>query len=166
MRVALVGPVFPYRGGIAHYTTSLASALRDQDHQLLLISFSRQYPSWLYPGNTDKDPSTKPFTVADVRYWIDSLNPITWLSTFLRMRTFAPQVIVLQWWTTFFAPLWLAIALLNRIYWARPLVFIVHNVLPHEERRLDRWTGQGPDRLPVRGSQAAGGNRPGHDKRP
>ena len=71
MRVALVGPVFPYRGGIAHYTTSLASALRDQDHQLLLISFSRQYPSWLYPGNTDKDPSTKPFTVADVRYWID-----------------------------------------------------------------------------------------------
>ena len=138
-KVALIGPVFPYRGGIAHYTTSLARTFQEQGHQLLLVSFKRQYPLWLYPGDTDKDPSAQGFEADNPNYWIDSLNPITWFRTFWRVRAFGPQVIVLQWWTTFFAPLWLTIILLNRFFLAAPIVFICHNVLPHEERRLDRW---------------------------
>ena len=138
-KVALIGPVFPYRGGIAHYTTSLAKTFQNQGHQLLLVSFKRQYPLWLYPGNSDKDPSTQSFEVDHPNYWIDSLNPITWGRSFWRIRAFAPQVIVLQWWTTFFAPIWLTIVLLNKFCLSVPIVFICHNVFPHEERRIDRW---------------------------
>ena len=50
-RFALIGPTYPYRGGIAHYTTLLAQHLR-KAQALLLVSFSRQYPGWLFPGKT------------------------------------------------------------------------------------------------------------------
>ena len=59
-KIALIGPVYPYRGGIAHYTTLLDRALRAAGHNMLLISFRRQYPSFLFPGRSDKDPSQEP----------------------------------------------------------------------------------------------------------
>ena len=139
MRVSLVGPVYPYRGGIAHYTTMLYRALREQGHDVLMVSFKRQYPRWLYPGRSDKDPSKKPLIVEDAKYWIDSLNPITWLTTFWRILRYRPDVLVLQWWTTFWSPVWFTLGILNRLFLRRPLVFICHNVLPHEVRWWDPW---------------------------
>ena len=52
MNVAIVGPVSPYRAGIAYCTTRLAREL-DAD----VISFRRQYPKHFYPGGDDIDPT-------------------------------------------------------------------------------------------------------------
>lgn len=139
MRCVLIGPVYPYRGGIAHYTTMLCQALRERGHEVLMISFKRQYPQWLFPGRSDKDPSKRPLKVEDARYWIDSLNPITWLATFQRMRRYRPDVVILQWWTTFWAPVWFVLGMLHRLFLRGPLVYICHNVLPHEVRWWDPW---------------------------
>ncbi len=57
MRIVLIGPVPPFRGGIAHYTSQLSLALVAEGHDLPLISFKRQYPRWLFPGESDRDPS-------------------------------------------------------------------------------------------------------------
>lgn len=137
MRVVLIGPIYPYRGGIAHYTTMLHRALRDCGHDVLMVSFKRQYPSWMYPGRSDKDPSKKPLIVEDAHYWIDSLNPITWLTTFWRIWRYNPDLMILQWWTTFLAPAWFVLGLLNFIFMRKPLIYICHNVLPHEKHWLD-----------------------------
>ncbi|MCP4535534.1 MAG: glycosyltransferase [Chloroflexi bacterium] len=137
MKLVLIGPVYPYRGGIAHYTTMLHQALRARGHTVLLISFKRQYPQWLFPGQSDKDPSNKPLQVQDVYYWIDSLNPITWLTTFWRICQYKPDAIILQWWTVFWAPAWFVLGLLNRLFLRRRLVVICHNVLPHETHWWD-----------------------------
>lgn len=139
MRLILIGPVYPYRGGIAHYTTMLYRALRERGHDVLMISFKRQYPRWLYPGRSDKDPSKQPLIVEDAHYWIDSLSPLTWLATFHRIRHYRPDVLILQWWTTFWAPVWFTLGILNRLFLRKPLVYICHNVLPHEARRWDPW---------------------------
>jgi glycosyltransferase involved in cell wall biosynthesis len=139
MRVALIGPVYPYRGGIAHYTTLLQRALLQADSEVLLVSFRRQYPRWLFPGQDDRDPSRQPLPAVDAHYWIDSLNPLTWLTTFARIRRFRPQLLVLQWWTVFFAPVWLTLALLNALWLRAPLLFICHNVLPHDAQPWERW---------------------------
>jgi len=139
VRVVLVGPVYPYRGGIAHYTTMLYRALRERGHDVLMVSFKRQYPRWLYPGKSDKDPSKKPLVVEDAKYWIDSLNPVTWLVTFWRMRAYRPDLLILPWWTTFWAFTWIVLGALYRIFLRKPLVYICHNVLPHEVRWWDRW---------------------------
>ncbi len=143
MRVALIGPVYPYRGGIAHYTTMLCRALRERGNHVLLVSFKRQYPQWLFPGRSDKDPSKQPLEVEDVQYWIDSLNPFTWLATFWRIRQYRPDVLILQWWTTFLSPVWSVLGVLNRIFLQKPLVYICHNVLPHEVRWWDSLLAKG-----------------------
>ena len=143
MKCVLIGPVYPYRGGIAHYTTMLYRALLAQGDDVLLVSFKRQYPRWLFPGESDRDPSTEPLAVQDARYWIDSLNPLTWLVAFWRIRRWQPEAMVLPWWTTFWAPAWFVLGALNRLCLRRPLVIVCHNVMPHEARKLDvlltRW---------------------------
>ena len=139
MRFCIVGPVYPYRGGIAHFTTLLSRALRERGHQALVVSFKRQYPRWLFPGETDKDPSQDPLRAEDARYWLDSVNPLTWLLTFARIRRSRPEIIVMQWWTTFWAPAWLVLGALNRLFLRTPIVYYCHNVLPHEARWWDTW---------------------------
>lgn len=137
MRIALIGPTYPYRGGIAHYTTLLARAWR-QRQTVRLISFSRQYPRWLFPGQSDRDPSQQPLqTEAD--YWIDGVNPLTWWQTGQRLRAWQPQAVVFSWWVPFWAPAWATLTwLMQRAPQPPRLLFICHNVLPHESSPFDR----------------------------
>ena len=147
MRLVLVGPVYPFRGGIAHYTTVLDRELLSAGHEVLLISFRRQYPRWLFPGKSDKDPSTQALMVANARYLIDPFNPLTWLKAVREIRSYQPQVLILQWWLGFWAPVWLTLGGLGRLRRATQLAIICHNVLPHEQRVWDRWLARAVLRL-------------------
>lgn len=130
-RFCLIGPTYPYRGGIAHYTTLLAQHLREE-HETLLISFSRQYPAWLFPGRSDRDPSERPLRT-EAEYLLDPLNPVTWWRTLRRIRAWQPEVVVIPWWHPFWAPAWLWLGRKIKRLPAKPhLLFICHNVLPHE----------------------------------
>lgn len=138
MRIALIGPVYPYRGGIAHYTAELYWALRKHNHEVLMVSFKRQYPRWLYPGRDDKDPSQRPPIAEEAHYWIDSVDPVTWLTAFWRIRRYGPDLLVVQWWTTFLAPCFLGLLYLyRRAFPGFPVLALCHNVLPHETHWLD-----------------------------
>ncbi len=137
MRVAIIGPTWPYRGGIAHYTTLLARHLRTE-HDVLLISFKRQYPRWLYPGKSDRDPAPNRLQT-EAEYLLDSVNPLTWWQTIRRIRQFKPDRLVMQWWVPFWLPQW---AVISRAVGV-PVTFIAHNALPHEAGRFDRWAVQG-----------------------
>jgi glycosyltransferase involved in cell wall biosynthesis len=134
LRVAVVGPVYPYRGGIAHYTAMLARAL-SRKHEVQVISFRRQYPAWLYPGRSDTDPSREPLQV-QADYWLDPLDPLTWWQTGARLARSRPDAVVIQWWVTFWAPAYAAVAALCRRKRV-PVVCLVHNVFPHEPRVWD-----------------------------
>lgn len=134
-RFAVIGPTYPYRGGIAHYTTLLAEELRRQ-HDVLLVSFSRQYPAWLFPGKSDKDPSERPLRT-EAEYLLDGLNPLTWWRTLRRLWAWQPEIVVMQWWVPFWALAWAVLARgIKRLPGKPRLLFICHNVLPHEEGRL------------------------------
>lgn len=139
MKVALVGPVYPYRGGIAHYTAMLYRALRrERSHEVLMVSFKRQYPRWLFPGRSDKDPSKEPLLVKDAQYWIDSLNPVSWLTTSWRICHYQPDILILQWWTTFWMPCFSVLVYLHRrVFPKSPVAVFCHNVVPHESRHWD-----------------------------
>ncbi len=133
--MVLIGPVYPYRGGIAHFTTMLGHAL-EEEHDLRVISFRRQYPRWLYPGKTDRDPSAHPLTIP-AEFLLDPLKPWTWIRTARCIRQWGPSVVVIQWWTTFWAP---ALGVLARLLRRedRRILFLAHNVIPHEPRPWDR----------------------------
>lgn len=136
MKISMIGPVYPYRGGIAHYTTSLALALEKAGHDVQVLSFRRQYPAFLYPGQSDKDPSTNPVRV-DASFVLDPLYPWTWHEAMKVVARGQPDLLLIQWWTTFWGPAysWLVRQARQRKV---PVVYLIHNVLPHETRRWDR----------------------------
>ena len=131
MRIGLVGPTHPYRGGIAHHTTLLCQELK-KGHEVKFISYSRQYPAFLYPGTSDKDPSENPITVSGVEYLIDSCNPITWVNAAEELVEFNPDRVLIPWWVVFWAPLTLFLMLWLKMRTKTQLVIFCHNVIEHE----------------------------------
>ncbi len=135
MKVTLVGPVFPYRGGIAHYTTMLAREFA-RHHEVTIVNFNRMYPGLLFPGKTQFDESDSPLRIESER-WIDSINPVSWLRTGRRISRQRPDLVVFQWWQPFFAPSFRTITSQLRRR-GIPVVFLCHNVLPHESSFVDK----------------------------
>lgn len=130
MKVAQIGVAHPYRGGIAHYTTSLHQALLCEGHTSFVISFSRLYPSILFPGKSQFDCSKKNFPV-DGQRLLDSLNPLSWRAAARHVAGRLPDGVVFQYWHPYFAPAYGAVVShMNRC--GLPVVFICHNVVPHE----------------------------------
>ena len=135
MRIAVVGPTYPFRGGISHYNTLLCENLRKR-HEVHLFSFERQYPGWLFPGRADRDPSEHALDTANVPT-LDPINPRSWLRTARRVTAVKPELLILHWWVTFWAPPFAVIAHLVRRTGV-PVLYLCHNVLPHEEKPWDR----------------------------
>lgn len=136
MKCVLVGPTYPFRGGISHYTTLLCQNLRRR-HEVEFYTFTRQYPSILFPGRTDKDPSRVPL-YSDATPLISPINAITWLRAARRISRSEPDVLILQWWVPYWAPTFATIAFLTRRFTKTRILFICHNVVPHERRLADR----------------------------
>jgi glycosyltransferase involved in cell wall biosynthesis len=135
MKISLVGPIFPFRGGISHSHSLLVVALEQAGHTIQIISFQRQYPKWLYPGQSDKDPSQKPLRLPG-DYKLDPLYPWTWVDAVQTIVKFKPDLVIFQWWTVFWAPAfaWIVSSLRHK---KLTTLFFIHNVLPHEPRPLD-----------------------------
>lgn len=136
MKVCLVGPAYPYRGGIAHFTTLLAREFR-ADHEVLVVNFTRLYPSALFPGKTQFDESASPIDAASERI-VDSINPFSYFKAARRIARFAPDVVVFQWWHPFFSFAYAGIGFFLRRMWRGRILFLCHNVLPHEASLVDR----------------------------
>jgi len=140
MKCVLVGPTYPFRGGISHYTTLLCQNLRSR-HEVDFYTFTRQYPAFLFPGKTDKDPSKLPLR-AEAMPLIDPLNPLTWLRAALRIRDSQPDLLIMQWWVPYWAPAFATIAFLARRLSRTRILFICHNVAPHERGFADRLSAR------------------------
>jgi hypothetical protein len=136
-RFCCIGPTYPYRGGISHYNTCLIRELA-AGADVRAINFSRLYPGFLFPGTTQLDESKRPLT-ADSARLIDSINPFTWIRSGARAARFKPDIVLVQWWHPFFAPAMFAICSVLKLMRRGKIVFICHNVLPHERSLVDRF---------------------------
>jgi glycosyltransferase involved in cell wall biosynthesis len=134
MKIALVGPAYPFRGGIAHYTALLAAQL-DAQHETRLYSFERQYPARLFPGRSQLDPSA-PVVQIETRRWLTPWWPFSWRRVTHDWSIWRPERVIIQWWVPFMAPMtaWL-LARARRLGIHSAL--ICHNVRPHEEKVID-----------------------------
>jgi glycosyltransferase involved in cell wall biosynthesis len=134
VKYCVVGPTYPFRGGIAHFTTLLVHHLRRR-HEVCFFSYWRQYPAWLFPGNTDRDPSEQVLEEACERS-LDPLNPLSWWRTARRITAERPDVVLLQWWTPFWLPLLLVIGLAARRA-GLPVLFYCHQLVEPDSSRLE-----------------------------
>jgi D-inositol-3-phosphate glycosyltransferase len=134
VKLALVGPAYPYRGGLVHFQEALYRALQARGHEPVLVTFRRQYPDWLFPGRTQYD-RPRADAIAGLR-WIDTLLPWTWLQAAYRIRSLGVEAVIFRYWMPFFAPAFGVMARLLRRAGIRVLA-IVDNALPHERHLGD-----------------------------
>jgi glycosyltransferase involved in cell wall biosynthesis len=160
VKIAIVGPVYPYRAGIAYCTTRLAEELSAD-----VISFKRQYPKRFYPGGDDIDPT---LPRANAEFVLDILNPLTWFRSLRRY-----DAVIFVWWIWVWAipyrlmmvrakrvilqchnigekePAWWKRALANLVF-RRADVLVVHAATEADEARrrvradFSRPAGAGP----------------------
>jgi D-inositol-3-phosphate glycosyltransferase len=136
VKIVSVGPLAPHRGGISHYHTLLCRSLA-HTHDVLGLGFTRLYPDLLFPGKTQLDESAQAIDFPNERV-IDSVDPRTWRRAARRVREHGALRLVFQWWHPFFAPAYAGVAALARRRGSRPrVVFVCHNVRPHEGSRAN-----------------------------
>jgi glycosyltransferase involved in cell wall biosynthesis len=140
MKICLIAPVPPFRGGIAKYCYALAQEL-EKRHDLLLMSYTRQYPVLLYGKKSQLDLQISREEIATgfkrLSYDIDSASIGSWLATSEKIAAFNPDLVILPWWVTYWAPMYayLLSALKRR---GIKVVFICINVFEHEDNALKK----------------------------
>lgn len=134
-RVVIIGPAHPLRGGLATFNQRLARAFNEEGHQCSIVSFSLQYPSFLFPGTTQYSSEPPPEGLT-IHTWINSINPLNWVSVGRRIKRMKPDVIVVRYWLPFMGP---ALGTILRLARAKgtKVVCIADNVIPHEKRPGD-----------------------------
>ena len=101
-KIALIGPVYPYKGGIAHYTSLLHKAL-SKKYDVTMISYKMQYPKLLFKKE-QKDYSNDMFKVSDTLFMLNTANPFNIIKTGMYIRKINAEAAIIQWWHPYFAP--------------------------------------------------------------
>ena len=136
-KIVLIGPVYPFKGGISHYTGLLCRALRER-YDVAMISYSMQYPKILF-RKEQRDYSNDSFKVEDTEFILNTASVKSIRETAEHINDMEPELIVMQWWHPYFAP---CCRILTKRLKSKVL-FICHNVFPHErfpfDRLLTKW---------------------------
>jgi len=136
MRVVIIGPAYPLRGGLATYNERLARAFRAVGDEVRLVTFSLQYPDFLFPGQTQFSTEPGPPDL-DIEVSLNSVNPLSWWAVGRRLRCERPDLVVFRFWLPFMGPALGTVARLVRGNGHTRVVAITDNVIPHEKRLGD-----------------------------
>ncbi|GAB4293780.1 MAG: glycosyltransferase family 4 protein [Ignavibacteriaceae bacterium] len=129
MKIFIISSAFPYRGGIANFAGLLYTEL-SKNHSVTVVTFKRQYPSFLFPGKSQLEPDNHSVKIPSVQL-IDSINPVTWYMTAKHILNEKPDLVIFKYWLPFFSPSFGFIAGKLKKQ-GIPLACIFHNVIPHE----------------------------------
>lgn len=142
MKISILSPAWPYRGGIAAFSERLARQLQAEGNEVRLYTFTLQYPGFLFPGKTQYSEEPQPKDLCIERR-LSSVNPLTWLSLGRQIRKEAPDVLILAYWMPFMAPSMGTVARLAKANHKTRVIALCHNLIPHEHRPgdnvLTRW---------------------------
>ena len=136
-RIIIVGPAYPYRGGIADFNERLAYEFQCEGHEVTIYTFTLQYPSFLFPGKTQYATGAAPEKLSIVRK-LNSINPFNWLKVGREIRRAHPDMVMIRFWLPFLAPCLGTIARIIRKDKSIKVVALLDNVIPHEHRIGDK----------------------------
>tara|TARA_B100000780_G_scaffold257709_1_gene207695 strand:- start:539 stop:1651 length:1113 start_codon:yes stop_codon:yes gene_type:complete len=132
-KIIIVGPASPLRGGISDFNEALAKSLVEKGFLVEIISFSLQYPKFLFPGKSQNRVEQSVDFKFKITPLINSINPISWWKTAKYIKSKKPSKVFIRFWMPFFAPcLGVIGGYLKRNNFS---VFgIVDNAIAHEKR--------------------------------
>lgn len=138
MRVLILGTSWPYRGGgLATFNERMARQFMAEGHEVEIVTFTLQYPDFLFPGKTQYSDEPRPKDLKITRM-MNSVNPISWLRTGRAIRRKKADIVVVKFWIPLMAPCLGTIARIARRGGIR-VVSVLDNVIPHEPHFWDKW---------------------------
>ena len=136
-KVVLVGPAHPYRGGLASYNERLMEEYVNQGYEVEIITFTLQYPSFLFPGKTQYSDSPAPTNLKITRK-VNSVSPFNWWRVGRAIKKSKPDILILKYWLPFMGPCFGTIARIAKKNRHTKVISILDNVVPHEHRIGDK----------------------------
>jgi len=138
-KIIILGSAYPLRaGGLSTFNERLAEEFLAQGHEVIIYTFSLQYPRILFPGKTQYAIRPAPENL-DIRVKVNSINPINWWLTGRQIRRENADLLVIRYWLPFMAPCLGTIAGMVRKNKKTQVVTIADNIIPHEKRPGDKW---------------------------
>ena len=137
MKIILVGTAYPYRGGLAAFNERLSKQFITEGHNVTIVTFSLQYPSFLFPGKSQYLDAPPPDDLKIVRY-VNSVNPLSWIKTGYMIKREKPDILIFKYWLPFMAPAFGTISRIARQNRHTKVITIFDNVIPHEKRPGDK----------------------------
>ena len=138
MRIVILGTAWPFRGGLAAFNERLAKQFVQDGHEVEVVTFTLQYPSFLFPGKTQYSSEVAPDGLKIVRE-INSCNPLNWIKVGKRLKREAPELLISCYWMAFFAPCYGVIQNIVKRNGKTKCIALVHNMIPHEPSILDKF---------------------------
>ena len=135
--IKIIGPAYPYRGGIATTNERLALEFASMGFDVEIETFILQYPSFLFPGKTQYNNKSAPENL-NIKRTINSVNPLNWLKAGRRIGREKPDLVIIRYWLPFLAPALGTIAGLIRRNKHTIIICLADNIIPHEHRPGDR----------------------------
>jgi len=146
MKIAILSSFYPLRGGISQFNASMLEGL-GKLHDTRAFSFKRQYPDLLFPGKTQYVTPDDEAVPVEAEALLDTANPLSWGKTARAIRAWEPDLLVMKYWMSWFAP---SLGWVERHVGPRcKVVPVLDNVIPHEphwfDKPLTRWFLSGCD---------------------
>jgi D-inositol-3-phosphate glycosyltransferase len=136
LKIFIVGPAFPLRGGPAQFNENLCAELLKEGHDAQIISYSLQYPNFLFPGSSQFETSGRAPSGLKIHTLINTINPFNWLKVSNFIKHERPDFILFRYWLPFFGP---ALGTIARLVRNRTRVLaLTDNIIPHEKRPGDK----------------------------
>lgn len=137
LHIVIVGTAYPFRGGLATFNQRLAQQFQEEGHKVEVVTFTTQYPSFLFPGKTQYSNEAAPADL-NIRQAIHSCNPLTWLRVGRQLKKEKPDLVICCYWMAFFAPAFATIERIVKRNGHTRCMALVHNMIPHEPSVLDK----------------------------
>ncbi len=138
MKIAILSCFYPFRGGISQFNANLLAGL-GKLADVKAFNFTRQYPDFLFPGKTQFVTADDPIPPIETEAVLDTINPVSWVRTARAIRRWGPDLVIVPYWMSWFAP---STGYVLRHTGGKRLA-VLHNVIPHEphwfDKPLTRW---------------------------
>ncbi len=135
-KIVLIGTAHPYRGGLASFNERLIEEFIREGDKAEILTFTLQYPNFLFPGKTQYSNSPKPNI--PIERAVSSVNPVNWIKVGKRLKKEAPDLILFKYWLPFMAPCFGTIAKIAKPNKKTKVIAIIDNIIPHEKRIGDK----------------------------
>ena len=139
--ILIIGPAHPLRGGLATFNERLAREFQSEGHHVNIVTFSLQYPDFLFPGKTQYSTELAPEDLK-ISVKINAFNPFNWLKVGFELAQQKPDLVICRFWLPIMGPCLGTILRFIRRNKQTKIVGLIDNIIPHEKRLGDRPLAQ------------------------